>query len=294
MILALFLIAYRLMNYDIDYSMLVDKNNLGICAVLSLLYAIHLIILPISWKLIIGFLGYKQIPLHELQTVFCKSNLMKYIPGNIMQYVGRNEIAVMYNLNHARIAFSTVLDIIANVVGVGIVALLCYHKGIKIFLDKYSIAWKIAQWVLLGGIVITGMVIFLFGKKVKSWLQVLDLKKYILCIFIYSFFAFYTAGIYVLIIRLVLKVDIVIAMLPTVIGAYLLSWLLGFLLPGAPGGVGIREAAITLFLGGFLQNEIILLAIVIYRIINTVGDVLAYIFCLIRNCLCKRNGDYNG
>ena len=55
--------------------------------------------------------------------------------------------------------------------------------------------------------------------------------------------------------------------------AYLLSWLLGFLMPGVPGGVNICETATT----RFIQEDIVLLAIVIFRFVNILGDLMAYL-----------------
>jgi len=280
---ALGLIVYRLVHYDIDYSVLFNGSNLLALILFSIVYSIILLIEPLSWKMIIHFLGYKQVTFRETQTTFCKCNLMKYIPGNVMQYIGRNETAVKHDLRHSKIAFSTILDILANVIGVGLVALICYGKGIGIFLDKYDINEKLMAIVLIVAIAAAIIAIILLRIKYRGKIQGFDLKKYCFCILVYVFFAFYTSGIYILIMQLILKVEIPVSMITTVIGAYLLSWLFGFLTPGAPGGIGIREATITMLLGGFLQDEMVLLAIVVYRIVNTIGDVMAYGFCMVRD-----------
>ena len=62
----------------------------------------------------------------------------------------------------------------------------------------------------------------------------------------------------------------------TIMGLYMLSWMAGLLTPGAPGGLGIREAVMLMFMSGILNEHILLPAIVIHRALNVAGDVAAY------------------
>jgi len=61
-----------------------------------------------------------------------------------------------------------------------------------------------------------------------------------------------------------------------IIGLFALSWLAGFLTPGAPSGLGIREAMMLLFLGGLVDESVLLTAIVLHRAMGVVGDVFVY------------------
>jgi uncharacterized membrane protein YbhN (UPF0104 family) len=46
--------------------------------------------------------------------------------------------------------------------------------------------------------------------------------------------------------------------------------------PGAPGGLGVREAALVTLLGATLGQSTVLLAAVMFRIITTLGDGLFF------------------
>jgi uncharacterized membrane protein YbhN (UPF0104 family) len=59
--------------------------------------------------------------------------------------------------------------------------------------------------------------------------------------------------------------------------AYALSWLAGFLLPGAPGGLGVRESAFTLLLSGTFPPAITLLVIALARIATVCADALVFL-----------------
>ena len=72
------------------------------------------------------------------------------------------------------------------------------------------------------------------------------------------------------------------------LGTYLFSWIIGFITPGAPGGIGIREAVMVLMCGSFMSTETIMLYAVTMRIISTLGDVVAFLVGLICEQIWKR------
>lgn len=60
------------------------------------------------------------------------------------------------------------------------------------------------------------------------------------------------------------------------VGAQIIANVIGFLTPGAPGGIGIRETVMTIIGGSFWDSDIILMSMVVYRMINVVADVLYF------------------
>ena len=75
--------------------------------------------------------------------------------------------------------------------------------------------------------------------------------------------------------------------IPIVIGTYSLSWIAGFIVPGAPGGIGIREAVITLLLAGIIPVSDALLAALIFRFVNIIGDFVGLFLAFIFNILVE-------
>ena len=61
-----------------------------------------------------------------------------------------------------------------------------------------------------------------------------------------------------------------------------LSWSIGLVVPGAPGGVGVFEACFLLFVGKSIPENIILISLVYFRIISTSADLLLSLPFLIR------------
>lgn len=59
---------------------------------------------------------------------------------------------------------------------------------------------------------------------------------------------------------------------PSIVGAYSLAWLAGFLLPGAPAGLGVREAVLVLAIGPGVGDETATVTALLLRVATTLGD----------------------
>ncbi|NJN30112.1 MAG: UPF0104 family protein [Synechococcales cyanobacterium RM1_1_8] len=62
--------------------------------------------------------------------------------------------------------------------------------------------------------------------------------------------------------------------LPLLISAFSLSWMLGLVIPGAPGGIGVFELGAIALLQGQLPPERVLGAVACYRLLSTLAEVL--------------------
>lgn len=62
--------------------------------------------------------------------------------------------------------------------------------------------------------------------------------------------------------------------MPLIVGAFSLAWVLGLVVPGAPGGVGVFEGVAIALLQVSLTPERILGAVAAYRLISTLAEVL--------------------
>jgi hypothetical protein len=64
--------------------------------------------------------------------------------------------------------------------------------------------------------------------------------------------------------------------IPSLISAFSIAWLLGLIIPGAPGGMGVFEAsAIALLPSSQFPPGIILIVVAFYRLISIVAEVIA-------------------
>jgi hypothetical protein len=91
-----------------------------------------------------------------------------------------------------------------------------------------------------------------------------------------------------LIVLTVLGQAVTFEMVPRIIGLFALSWMIGFVVPGAPGGLGIREAIFLMFMGDTLCETILISSVIIHRLACIFGDILAYVVALIYNKISIR------
>jgi len=61
-----------------------------------------------------------------------------------------------------------------------------------------------------------------------------------------------------------------------------LSWSLGLVVPAAPGGVGVFEACLLLFVGKSIPQNITIISLVYFRVISTSADLFLSLPFLIR------------
>jgi len=66
-----------------------------------------------------------------------------------------------------------------------------------------------------------------------------------------------------------------------------LSWSLGLVVPAAPGGVGVFEACVLLFVGKSIPQNIIIISLVYFRVISTSADLLLSLPFLLRKLYKK-------
>jgi uncharacterized membrane protein YbhN (UPF0104 family) len=67
------------------------------------------------------------------------------------------------------------------------------------------------------------------------------------------------------------------SIIPSVLGLFILSWLIGFIMPGAPAGIGIRETMLVVVLGGLISPDMLVFSAVVLRLISIIGDVVSFL-----------------
>ena len=89
----------------------------------------------------------------------------------------------------------------------------------------------------------------------------------------YFFLGIYTGIMFYFIVSVVLGENILVSQVPLLMGGYLFGWAAGCVIPGAPGGIGVREAVTVVILSASFDQKIILEAILLYRFVNVLGDI---------------------
>ncbi|MBE9041063.1 UPF0104 family protein, partial [Oscillatoriales cyanobacterium LEGE 11467] len=60
--------------------------------------------------------------------------------------------------------------------------------------------------------------------------------------------------------------------IPLLLGAFSLAWLLGLIVPGAPGGLGVFEASTLAILNPHFSTGMILASVALYRAVSILAE----------------------
>ena len=195
---------------------------------------------------------------------FCKTEIAKYLPGNIFHFVGRQLLAKKINITQSQMMKISGLFML-------LIAVATLLSGTIFLLPIEEIGMWLRIFMLIAslGAVIATLYIFPSLSKIKKLKMNVELTLSIAL-----------QGVMMGII-ITAQIDSVSSKLfMEIVGIYIFSWLIGFVTPGASGGMGVREGAfmaIASFLHLSIANDIILFSVLYIRLVNIVTDVLTYL-----------------
>lgn len=290
-VLAIVFIGYKLLHSDIDYNILFNcYSDLQILTVF-VIYVIVLLFFPIGWLKILNTessVGYRTV-----NYIWQKSNLMKYIPGNIFQFVGRNEIVCISNVGYKKVVLSTVVDYIA--IFLGSVSLVTMSFFIcPTFIIKTNQLVNVLNIKILVIIFLMVFILILFflksNKRINIQIKQKDVLIVIRCMLFYIGIFILFGLLFYITFRIIYKESTGYEELIQIIGVYQVAWMIGFITPGAPGGVGVRETVGIILLGDLFTEKVVLEVFILYRVIGVFSEVVAFgvsVFCYRLSCKKK-------
>lgn len=201
------------------------------------------------------------------------SQIGKYLPGNIGHFIGRGFL-VQHIVSKSDIVYSLFVEnIILLIVAVA------FGVGYLFFIDiNYYFSFYELLFVLLGIILVSIAGIYLVKKKISLYaLKPTTIIKLFLLAGISTLFG----GLVIYLLADLFDSTNSVSYLQFTAG-FALAFLAGFVVPGAPGGIGIREYSFVLLFQNQLGESVALQIILLFRVISILGDIsiflAAYIF----------------
>ena len=202
--------------------------------------------------------------------IIALTQVAKYLPGNIGHYVGRYYLSKDL-INKQDFAYTLLVENILFALSSLIIGLIyLYYFDIFTFINLKSLTtFGLIAFLFM-------IIVFLFIKRARKKIDILKNDKVTLAkVFLIFLSLPFLGGLTIYILIPVVKADANIPYLLCVSG-FALSFLLGFIVPGAPGGIGVREYAFTMLLGPFIGNIFALEVILIVRLLSIISDILLF------------------
>ncbi|WP_198507719.1 lysylphosphatidylglycerol synthase domain-containing protein [Qipengyuania seohaensis] len=234
---AIFLACLGLIGYFV-FTNWPSRIDIGISVVLAaaLVYFTAHLTNVLSWLAIVRALG-SQLSLKDGGRIVLISQVGKYLPGNVAHHVGRAALAKRMNVPLKVSAISTGIEMASAILASAFVG-----AAALVILPEIPTSAMIAFVLVL----LAAIAIYFSPWKPALWsLPYLTVSTALNCLS----FQLVEGSTWAL-------------------PAFALAWLLGFLVPGAPGGLGVREAALVAMLGPNMAP------IIIHRLMTVVVDAL--------------------
>ena len=213
--------------------------------------------------------------------IYLVTNIYKYLPGNVGHFYGRINAVSKQGVSLSVASLSVLLEPLLMAAAALFIALLSHSIGIIETTKNFTILFLqcfllISVLVGIHPIIINGLLRFV--KKIKSKnneeTETIYLQKYPGIILIGEIIFLLLRGLG-FIFALMAFMSISFQQIPIIISAFSFAWLLGLVIPGAPGGLGVFEATIIALLEtSSLPIEIILTTIAIFRLISILAEVI--------------------
>lgn len=249
-----------------------DGGVLTWVAALSLLYGVALLLVGEAWHQLVASFAGRPIDRSSAIASFGVTQIAKYLPGNVFHYVGRHLWLSRSGVPHQALAKAALWELLllaGAALGVASVAALASDAaplpafGFPLW-DWAAIVLAFAAGALAA--VLAGWTVSPLLRSVTPPPQRL-LQAILLLALFFALQGSTFAALFV-------AVDTEPVLLAIAIAC--LSWVAGFLTPGAPGGIGSRELVLTTLAAPLVGTAPALILSALFRLVTTLGDVVCF------------------
>jgi hypothetical protein len=235
-----------------------SANTLFSMLLAVLLYIISMLSLTRAWCWL----------LHDQQAtavgrIYLKSQVLKYTPGNILHFVYRHSAGKQLGLTHTQLLRATITETVQLITWAVTLSLPLLVWGYA----NHSL-WGIPTDVLAVCAALLILISHVYQNRQPGQQHTLRINiaylLYFVIMGVICYLSMHALGLSQL-------------SWLTVSGLYAAAWLAGYVVPGAPGGLGVREAVFVLLSNGIYQPHEALLLIAVIRLIAVFGEVLCYL-----------------
>ena len=279
--LALYFVYKYVVNIDLEAAKeKISYSWIPIILIFISIYVLLMGFLATGWRYMLELLHGSELPKWRIIGIYTKTQIYKYIPSNLMHVVARIYFATKLGPSKANVVQSYFLEIVFMVL-IGLIIVLT-----SVYIGAFSLSDELISKIrdfsggkvkaFSFGILIFGAlaIIFYLFKALRNYknslsseniMRILKLFVLLVCFFFgmgsLEFFVFSN----------LLGMDIGYLY---VVSLFTITWLGMFIIPGAPGGIGIREFIVIALLAPIYGPDDPTIGILIFRVVTVLGDAL--------------------
>lgn len=265
----------------------VTPSRLFILLILSFVYSLCSIFYAIAWKKLLFIFSEQRVSSKKVINLYLKSNIAKYLPGNVFHFAGRHILVKENNISHTHLMLSNLSEIFLLV----FTSILIVTAGLifdliiipEKIISLISFRYIVTGLVIMAFISAAVLIILIVKKQHRRIIRILkiinirNLKEILSAVILYSTMFIITGSILFIIFYMLKPGNSGFYLIYQIIFVFTLSWVLGYIVPGAPGGVGIREAVIIIMLSPVSDPQTSALCSLVLRLITIIGDIISFL-----------------
>ena len=270
-------------------AVLLDEKSSAALVVVVGLYTLAIAIGAFVWFRLLTSVGQRVRPIVAVSVVFL-SQAAKYIPGNVAHHVGRVVLAKKHGLSTSATLFSMFLETLWVIAIAALLALVAlWSVGSRLFVNIP----QVPEWWVLSILIIAAMLAPLIGHRVFERLagwwaarKSITLKS----VQMPPMRTFCLVGMLYVVNYLVLGIVLTIIAaqifgakegnILLLSGVFAVAWVAGFVTPGAPAGLGVREVVLVGALTPVYDHGTAIGVAAMLRVVTVLGDGLAFLIGL--------------
>jgi uncharacterized membrane protein YbhN (UPF0104 family) len=251
---------------------LADPVFLFTTLLFSVLYAASCLLLAFGWWSSLHSRGECRMRWRTAWTIYGRTQIAKYVPGNIFHFAGRHLLSANEGISHSQLLMAASLEIIMMLLAAGVISSLAFSRVIE-WLRASDYYFLVAIGI---GVGLIGSVALLYlACRIHNRLPRLRWERLFAAQASYLFFFLISTLLFFALLKLG-QSNLSSSNWPAVFGSYAVAWTIGFVIPGAPGGLGVREAVLLALLSGLLPEKSQLVSVLMFRVVTTLGDILFF------------------
>jgi glycosyltransferase 2 family protein len=246
----------------------------------SIVSSASFVLLAVGWSILLKGGGI-QLPLVESFGIMGKAQIGKYLPGNVFHYVQRASLGAAFGITPEVSALSMGVEaLLFPVCALIIVFTSLFFGQTNILRIEDLIGDRTISIAVAAGIVLAGTAALIANKKTRRWLYerrgYVDGKRAAMCLFLYGIFFIVMGLNNYFLVHFIWQKELPLQWYEYTWG-FTAAWLLGYIVPGAPGGIGIREAAVLAIYGPVMGDGMAASLAILWRLIATISDLMTFL-----------------
>jgi glycosyltransferase 2 family protein len=229
------------------------------------------------WSRILHELNQPAPALWGIRT-YLTTNIAKYLPGNVWHFYGRVVAAKNQGIPVAAASLSVLLEPLLMAAAAIAIAL---STGVRLH-GLIQLASLAAVLVAIHPQFLNPLLKLASRIKGNQESEPLQIRRYPLLPLLGEAGFVLLRGLGFLLTLSALS-PITPAQIPLIFSAFSFSWVLGLVVPGAPGGIGVFEATAIALLNAQLPSATILAGVALYRLISIVAELIGAGFASVKS-----------